>query len=295
MIIIQYNFIVIHCAILYRSNAFRPIYGRIHELRAFIPSGTPFLALTATATSSVKLEVIEKLDMTGCANVSVSPNRPNIFYEVKVRTDLSDLDDIVQSLKVSNIKAERIIIYCRSLDMCADLYEYFQDALQHQSYYPLSAEHVASNRLYGMFHAYTPQENKSAILSSLGDHNGVVRVVFATVALGMGVNMAGVNRIIHYGAPHSIEDYMQESGRAGRSGEQALSIVYWKPNDAPLRKELKSNRDREIAAVRHYLENSKACRRVQLLNYFDPVFTESMQVLDKSVCCDVCKNEVVKE
>ena len=83
--------------------------------------------MTATATASVKLEIVEKLNMTGCASVSVSPNRPNIFYEVKVRTELSNLDYIVQSLKV---RAERIIIYCRSLNMCANLYEYFLDALQ---------------------------------------------------------------------------------------------------------------------------------------------------------------------
>ena len=258
-------------------------------MRAFIPLGTPFLALTATATASVKLEVIEKLDMVGCASVSVSPNRPNIFYEVKIRTDLSDLDHIVQSLKESNIQAERIIIYCRSLNMCADLYDYFQDALQDHSYYPPSAEHVASNRLYGMFHAHTPQENKTAILTSLSDPNGAVRVVFATVALGMGVNMAGVKQIIHYGAPHSVEDYMQESGRAGRSGEQALSIVFWNPADAPLKKELKTNRDKEIAAVRQYLENTAMCRRVQLLNYFDSTFAESLPPVEKSVCCDVCK------
>ena len=239
----------------------------------------------------MKLEIVEKLDMTGCASVSVSPNRPNIFYEVKVRTELSNLNYIVQSLKVSNIQAERIIIYCHSLNMCANLYEYFLDALQDKSYYSPTSEHVASNRLYGMFHAHTPQDNKTAILASLSDPNGVVRVIFATVALGMGVNMAGVNHIIHYGAPHSMEDYMQEGGRAGRSGEQALSVVYWKPADAPLKKELKTNRDKEIAAVRHYLENTSTCRRVQLLSYFEHTFAAEPMHVDKTLCCDVCKSD----
>lgn len=96
--------------------------------------------------------------------------------------------------------------------------------------------HVSSNRLFGMFHACTPPHNKEVILRSLQKEDGVVRVVFATIALGMGVNLVGLNTIYHYGAPRSIDDFVQESGRAGRSGEQAKAVVYWKPSDAPLKK-----------------------------------------------------------
>ena len=76
-----------------------------------------------------------------------------------------------------------------------------------------------------MFHAQTPQHNKDVILSSMQKEDGIVRVVFATVALGMGVNFVGLNRVIHYGAPSSIEDYFQECGRAGRSGDPAKSTI----------------------------------------------------------------------
>ena len=64
-----------------------------------------------------------------------------------------------------------------------------------------------------MFHANTPQHNKDVILSNLTKADGVVRVVFATVALGMGINLRDVNTVIHYGALQSIEDYFQDSGR----------------------------------------------------------------------------------
>ena len=64
------------------------------------------------------------------------------------------------------------------------------------------------------------------ILESLTQSDGIVRVVFATVALGMGVNLRDVNTIIHYGGPQSIDDYFQESGRGGRSGQSARSIVF---------------------------------------------------------------------
>ena len=65
------------------------------------------------------------------------------------------------------------------------------------------------NRLFGMFHAKTPQRSKDIIVRSFQDPNGVVRVVFASVAMGMGVDLQSVNIILHYGAPSSIEDYCQ--------------------------------------------------------------------------------------
>ena len=75
------------------------------------------------------------------------------------------------------------------------------------------------------------------------------------------MNFVGLNRVLHYGAPSTIEDYFQESGRAGRSGELSTSTIKWKPSDAPLWKDLSRPRHAEIAAVRHYLENDKECRQ----------------------------------
>ena len=72
-----------------------------------------------------------------------------------------------------------------------------------------------------MFHSGTPEHNKDVILKPLSDTNGVVRVVFATVALGMGVHLRDVNTIYHYEAPQSIDNYFQGSGRGGRSGSAA--------------------------------------------------------------------------
>ena len=145
-----------------------------------------------------------------------------------------------------------------------------------------------------MFHANTPAHNKNVILSSMKIETGVVRVVFATVALGMGVHFVALNRTIHYGAPSSIQDYFQESGRAGRTGEPAKSTIYWKPKDAPLRKDLSNPRDAEVAAVRHYLENDRDCRRVQLLQYFD-ISLNKQSVHDAMLCCDVCAKNATKD
>lgn len=123
----------------------------------------------------------------------------------------------------------------------------------------------------------------------------MVRVVFATTALGMGVNIVGLNTIIHYGAPLSIDDYVQESGRAGRTGAPATSTIYWKPSDVPLLKGITDAKNRDINAVHKYVENNVECRRRQLLSYFDEDLCKSILCQDRILCCDVCASEVVKK
>lgn len=135
------------------------------------------------------------------------------------------------------------------------------------------------------------------ILSSLQKANGVVCVVFATVVLRMGVNIVGLNNIIHYGAPRRIKDYFQESGRAGRSGEQATSVIFWGPSDAPLKIGLSIPTNGEIAAVRKYLEGTVCCKYLLLLLYilylllqhFDVSLAQSLtEQRNHHICCDVC-------
>ena len=243
------------------------------------------MACSATVTKNIRQEVMSKLEMVDCAFVSTSPDRPNISYEVCPRVNFeNDLNFVLESLKFQKLNAPRVIIYCRSLDMCASLYAHFHYELGDESYYPSGAPHLCCNRLFGMYHSNTPERNKDTILKSLSKKDGIVRVIFATVALGMGINLCDVNTIIHYGGMNTIDDYFQESGRGGRSGEKARSIVYWKPIDCPKRKELSSTRDHETAAVRRYLENDTSCRRNMLLKYFDSSCVKN----SPKDCCDIC-------
>ena len=105
------------------------------------------------------------------------------------------------------------------------------------------------------------------------------------------------DRVVHYGAHASADNYFQESGRAGRSGEAAKSMVHvdWKPSDAPLRRDTSDPRNVELAAVRHYLENNTNCHRQQLLNYFDSDLFSTIHCNDRLLCCNVCARNVVKE
>ena len=245
------------------------------------------VALTATATRSVKADVIAKLELGGCKEVSVSPNRDNIYYKVRRSNTIeSDFASIVSLQKTAKIKATRTIVYCRTKNVCADLYQYFHRTLGDDSYYPPDAPKISMNRLFGMFHAQTTDHIKDHIISSMSQACGTVRVVFATVALGMGVNFVNLNHIVHYGAPSSIDDYFQESGRSGRSGDHATSVIYWKPIDAPSRKDLSNPRHVETLAVRSYLENDKECRRSQLVGYFG--MSSTPKSVDLLLCCNVC-------
>ena len=192
----------------------------------------------ATATRSVYTEVISSLGMINCCKVTKSPDRPNIFYAVKPRVSIdSDFADLVNMLRSFLVRTPRVIVYCQSFTDCSALYGHFLYELGTSSYYPSGASQLSDNRLFGMFHSQTPQYNKDVILKSLAESDGVVRVVFATIALGMGIDLRGVNTIIHYGAPRSIDDYFQESGRGGRSGDAASSTVYWRKTECPVRKE----------------------------------------------------------
>lgn len=274
---------------IYRSKEFRPTYSRLHEIRALIPREVPFVACSATVTPSIRQECIEKLDMCGCELVSFSPDRPNIFYKVIRQSDIeSDLGPLLSTLQVQLINTPRVIVYTRSLNSCADLFATFQQVMGSKQYYPDGAAEISDNRLFGMFHANTTQHNKEVILNSLSHPDGVVRVVFATVALGMGVDVKEITSIIHYGAPRSIDDYFQESGRGGRSGEQCVSTIYWKPSEAPMYKDVTDRSKAEVIAVRRYLENCTVCRRKWLLNYFQQQLQTQM---DASLCCDVCRDQ----
>ena len=95
------------------------------------------MACTATASRSVKQEVIVSLEMSGCVQVTASLDRPNIYYEVNPRTDIdTDFRPLVDSLKERVVHTPRVLVYCQSLDMCAELYAHFHHELQEASYYP---------------------------------------------------------------------------------------------------------------------------------------------------------------
>ena len=243
----------------------------------------------------MRSDIISQLDIVGCKVVSESPNKPNIYYSVEKRSgDVeNDLSFLVKDLAANSVLANRVIVYCRSLNLCASLYAHFLHTLGDKSYHPPGSEQISDNRLFGMYHSKTDDHNKEVIMQSMGKADGTVRVVFATMALGMGVNFVGLCRTIHYGAPRSLDDYFQESGRAGRSGEKSTSTIYWMPRDVVCSSKVpQDHRNTEVTAVRRYLEDTTTCRRYMMLEYFDVNLAKNLVRVDRLSCCDNCQKLV---
>ena len=151
--------------------------------------------------------------MSEVVTVKLSPNHSNIMYVERRRTDLeTNFSESLSTLMEKQKDTLRVVVYCRTLMIiCADLFSRFSYEMGKSQYYPPSAPELSENRLFGMFHASTPHHCKDVNMGSLQDCHGTVRVVFASVAMGMGIDLHGmgidlhgVNTIIHYGAPSSI-------------------------------------------------------------------------------------------
>ncbi len=127
---------------------------------------------------------------------------------------------------MSKVKTSRVIVYCRSFNMCSDLYIYF--LLKIVIILVVLVKLVIIDYLECIIQVAIPTYNKEVILKSMESEDGTIRVVFTTICIAL-VNFVGLNRTIRYGAPTAIEDYFQESGHAGRSGAIAKSTIFWKP------------------------------------------------------------------
>ena len=207
--------------------AFRQWYSCLKELRSLVPSGLPFLALTATASKTTKKDIYEVLEFKSPCEVVESPDRRNIVYSTQLMEKGRDETDyflwLIFDIKDRGAKTDRVFIYCQSVKQCTKLFQVFSSELKSKIF--AGENPNPKKRLVEMLHSKTPKPVKDTILESFTKSDGHVRVLFATIAFGMGVNAKGVKTIIHVGPSKNLEAYVQESGRCGRGGEQSRAIV----------------------------------------------------------------------
>ena len=137
------------------------------------------------------------------------------------------------------------------------------------------------NEIYNQFHQSTTESTKNKIISQLTNPKSNIRFVFATVSLGMGFDAQHVRKIIHFKAPTTLENYIQETGRAGRDGERAEAVLYYNNND------LRKNRPGLQSAMADYCRSSGKCLRELLLDYLGYPVPEEQ---DRNNCCQVCSS-----
>ena len=203
--------------------------------------------------------------MKGAKVVNLSPNKSNIKLCVSKLDRNEELDKtlapLIEDLKSKGREMKKTIIYCRSITACGDIFE-------------VLLENLPANELYGMFHSKTPESIKKNILCEFVKRDSKMRLVVATCALGMGVDIPDVELIIHYGIPTEVESYVQEIGRGGRDGRACDALLYYKPYHL-------AHCDKEM---REYVKATN-CRRKELLKHFKEK-EAALDVMHK--CCDSC-------
>ena len=265
------------------GDTFRRWYGQISQLRSLIPSSTPFVALTAAATHHVHDVIIRSLQMDPVQSIVLSPNRINIRYSIqKVSRDIyKTFRWLLQELKLKRTALSRIIVFCRSIYTCASLYKLFITELREDSYEPYGSTSSIQNRLFAMYHARISEDDKKQILESMVKPSGNCHVVLCTTAFGMGIDVPNIRTVIHFGPPADVDDYFQESGRAGRDGIESNAILYYYPTC--LIGHVSKN-----MIMREYCKLNDNCRRKYLLRYF--MGSPSTTVVGNIPynCCDNC-------
>ena len=237
---------------------------RLGEIRSLLPSNARMLALTATATKSVISSVSLTLGLESPVVIALSPSKANLIYNVGTFIDVEKtFKPLLQRLKADRMVCPRIIIYCHSYRMCADIYVYLSQGMGCAITEPLDAPNIPSFRLIDMFTCVTDQEHKAAIIK-LFTKPSQLRVVIATVAFGLGVDCPDVREIIHVGTPEDVESYIQETGRAGRDGHPALAIL------------LKARTYHQCErSIKDYISNDSQCRRDNLFQLMESYHHQS--------------------
>ena len=216
-----------------------------------------------------------------------SPNRVNIFYEkvFRVGPDIDAyeniLEPIAENLLVQKVDYPLTVVYL-NLKWCGFAYRLFERILRSEQYYPQDAHPIPENRLFSQFHSPQTVTMKEQILKELASTSPKLRVVFATVAMGMGVDIPSIRHIIHIGLPHTVREYMQETGRAGRDGLYSTAVLHYNNRDIAI------NRKGISEEIRDYCRLDSFCMRKYLLDCLDANSGAKGQLVGH-LCCSNCK------
>lgn len=208
--------------------------------------------------------------------VAIPPERDNITYLSKPsKKNVSDLQWLLDDIISNGKHSKKVIVYCRNVLSCSSLFSHFALELK-------DMDKELQERRTAMFHRSTAETNKLHVMQEFPGKDSNLRVVFATIAFGMGIDIPDVDIVVHWGAPRGLEQYAQESGRGGRDGRNAVSIVYYSGHDVA------KGRCRDGVAD---LCRQVSCSR-QILNQYFNLEGQGVTTNSKSgqcKCCSFCR------
>lgn len=257
------------------GHDFRPEYRRIRPIIETIGQDVPVIALTATATPKVQQDIIKNLEIPSATVFKSSFDRPNLYYEIRPKTE-SVAKDIIKYIKANSGKSG--IVYCMSRKKVEEMAE------------TLVVNGIKALPYHAGLESNTRKSNQDRFLMEDVD------VIVATIAFGMGIDKPDIRYVIHHDMPKSLESYYQETGRVGRDDGEGNCIAFYSYDDIlKLEKFMKDKPVAEQEIAKELLQETVAyaesavCRHKLLLHYFGEEFPK-----ENCGSCDNCLHPKAK-